>query len=182
MVIFSLNFTRKYCSDFIVCRATYTEQESTCTMHFLHWEATTFSAPRGSIPFDFDKMRTVSCTSAQHTMYFMELRGMTKANSQFEWEVCMRHADGYQSEKESKSFQRRTGSLSMNVALLFFFHRCTLKEADLWFHFVMTYVVFISSIVVSNAGFFPSPHDKCVIFPAKWLELFLYHWWGIMRN
>ena len=34
--------------------------------------------------FDVDKMRTVSCTSAQHTMYFMELRGMTKANSQFE--------------------------------------------------------------------------------------------------
>ena len=62
-------------------------QESTCAMHFLHRDANTFSASRGSVSFDGDKMRTVSCTSAQHTMYFMELRGMTKANSQFEWEV-----------------------------------------------------------------------------------------------
>ena len=118
---------------------TYTEQESTCAMHFLHRDSTTFSAPRGSISFDGDKMRAVSCTSAQQTMYFMELRGMTKANSQFEWEVCMRHADGHQSEKESKSFQRRTGNLSMNVALLFFLEICTLKDGGLWFHFVMTY-------------------------------------------
>ena len=66
---------------------TYTEQEPTCAMHFLHRDANTFSASRGSVSFDGDKMRTVSCTSAQHTMYFMELRGMTKANSQFEWEV-----------------------------------------------------------------------------------------------
>ena len=81
----------------------------------------------------------------------------------------MRHADGYQSEKESKSFQRRTGNLSMNAILLFFFHRCTLKEAGLWFHFLMTYVLFISSSMVSNTrlGKFPSPHEKCVIFPAK---------------